>query len=291
MARPLRIELAGGLYHVTSRGDRREDIYAATRIGWPGWTCSAGVRALQLGCHAYCLMTNHYHLSSRRPTATCRRACASSTASTPSTSTARHGRVGHVFQGRYKAILVEKDSYLLEVARYVVLNPVRAGMVTRTRGLAVEQLPRHDRRSAGRAWLQTDWLLGQFSVRRRRAVAKYVDFVRDGVGLPSLWDGLRNQIYLGGEKFVNRCRRNRPRRPIWPKSRARSAGRRPIAGLSRAPPPAPEPRWPCLSEWRAHDEGDRGILRRALFDREPGGEGSTAKGCSDVVLQDLTPLV
>jgi hypothetical protein len=103
--------------------------------------------------------------------------------------------------------LLEKDSYLLELSRYVVLNPVRARMVkdlgdwpwSSYRSMIGEQsVPE---------WLETDWLLSQFSVQRKRAIAKYKDFVRAGVGLPGLWSELRQQIYLGDENFVKRMQK------------------------------------------------------------------------------------
>ena len=118
-----------------------------------------------------------------------------------------HQRVGHVYQGRYKGILVEKDSYLLVLSRYVVLNPVRARMVKDVGNwpwssyqsmIGVHNTP---------VWLEVDWLLSQFSVQRKRAIAKYKDFVREGVGLPGLWSELSQQIYLGDEKFIKRLQK------------------------------------------------------------------------------------
>jgi putative transposase len=113
-----------------------------------------------------------------------------------------HHRVGHVFQGRYKAILVEKDSYLLETARYVLLNPVRTGVVDDPEAWPWSSYTATIGEALAPEWLQTDWLLGQFGNRRRQAVAKYVEFVRAGVGLPSLWERLKGQIYLGSDEFV-----------------------------------------------------------------------------------------
>jgi putative transposase len=113
-----------------------------------------------------------------------------------------HQRLGHVFQGRYKAILVEKDSYLLETARYVVLNPVRAGVVDDPGAWPWSSYTATIGEALVPEWLQTDWLLGQFGNRRRQAVAKYVEFVRAGGGLPSLWEQLKGQIYPGSDEFV-----------------------------------------------------------------------------------------
>ena len=118
-----------------------------------------------------------------------------------------HERVGHVFQGRYKAILVEQDAYLLELARYVVLNPVRAGMVGDAGAWSWSSYRAMTGEAPMPAWLCTAWLLGQFGKKRKRAIAKYVDFVRAGVGLPPIWAELRHQIYLGGDGFIERVQR------------------------------------------------------------------------------------
>jgi len=114
----------------------------------------------------------------------------------------RHGRVGHVFQGRHKAIIVQKESYLLELARYVVLNPARARMIR-----PPEQWPWSSYRATTGLcerppWLRTDWLLGAFSARRDEAIKRCAAFVADGKNQPSPWENLRNQIFLGSESFV-----------------------------------------------------------------------------------------
>ena len=130
MARPLRLELAGGLYHVTSRGDRREDIYfdGEDRETWLRIFAAVCAR-YDWVCHAWCQMTNHYHIVVETRAGNLAAGMRQLNGVYTQSVNRRHGRVGHVFQGRYKAILVERDSYLLELARYVVLNPVRAGLV------------------------------------------------------------------------------------------------------------------------------------------------------------------
>ena len=203
MARPLRIELSGGLYHVTSRGDGREAIYFsdADRRAWLellGTVCER----FNWVCHAYCQMTNHYHIVIETPEANLAQGMRQLNGVYTQHVNRTHGRVGHVFQGRYKAILVEKDSHLLELARYVVLNPVRAGMVKTAGAWRWSSYRATTGEEQAPAWVQTDWILGQFAARRRAAVPRYVDFVRAGVGLPSLWEGLRGQIYLGSDAFV-----------------------------------------------------------------------------------------
>lgn len=205
MARPLRIELPGGLYHVTSRGDRREDIYHGNddRLVWLdlfGQVC----KRFNWICHGWCQMTNHYHVIVETGEANLSQGMRQLNGVYTQAINRKYQRVGHVFQGRYKAIMVEKDDYLLELARYVVLNPVRAGMVT-----DVAQWPWSSYAAmVGEAitppWLQTDWVLGQFAEKRETAVTRYQDFVRSGVGLPSLWEQLQGQIFLGSETFITR---------------------------------------------------------------------------------------
>jgi len=119
-------------------------------------------------------------------------------------SNSRHHRVGHLFQGRFKGILVDKDAYLLELSRYVVLNPVRAGMVAAPGDWAWSSY----RAMLGTApvpkWLAVDGLPSQFGTVREQARRRYRDFVLEGVG-QGIWEGLRQQIFLGDdEAFVER---------------------------------------------------------------------------------------
>lgn len=147
-------------------------------------------------------MTNHYHVVVETPEGNLSQGMRQLNGVYTQYVNRTHRRVGLVFQGRYKAILVEKDSYLLELARYVVLNPVRAGMVRQPGAWSWSSYRAMVGRTTPPQWLQSDWLLGQFGKQRKRAVEKYVDFVRAGVGEPSIWEALQGQIYLGGEGFA-----------------------------------------------------------------------------------------
>jgi len=113
-----------------------------------------------------------------------------------------HRCVGHVFQGRDKAVLIDKESYLLELSRYIVLNPVRARMVHS----AIEWPWSSYRETIGQKvkpnWLNSDWLLTGFGRNKATAVDAYRQFVSDGKGQPSPWEKLKNQIFLGDDKFV-----------------------------------------------------------------------------------------
>jgi putative transposase len=205
MARPLRIEFSGALYHVTSRGDRREPIFEddEDRVEYLK-ILEEVVKRFNWLCHAYCLMTNHYHLVVETPEGNLSKGMRHLNGMYTQASNRRHGRTGHLFQGRFKGILVDKDSYLLELTRYVVLNPVRAKMVNQ---------PGEYKWSSYRAmvgdepapdWLATDGLLLQFSKQRSAARRRYIQYVVDGISKPSIWDSLRQQIYLGDDTFIDR---------------------------------------------------------------------------------------
>jgi len=203
MARPLRLELSGGFYHVTSRGDGREDIYLsdADRLAWLEIFAQV-CRRFNWVCYAWCQMNNHYHLLIETPDANLSQGMRQLNGVYTQRFNRSHARVGHVFQGRYKAILVERDGYLLELARYVVLNPLRAGMVKRLERWPWSSYLATCGQAAAPAWLHTDWLLAQFGKRRATAIRDYIQFVHEGARLPSVWGQLRGQIYLGSEKFV-----------------------------------------------------------------------------------------
>lgn len=202
MARPLRIEYPGALYHVTARGNARADIYLGDgdRRLFLDLLAQAAARYDWL-CHAYCLMDNHYHLLVETGRPTLGRGMRHLSGVYSQRLNRAHGRVGHVFQGRYKAILVERDAHLLELSRYLVLNPVRAGMVRAAKDWRWSSY----RATVGQAkapdWLSTDWILAQFGADEARARSAYRRFVAEGAGAASPWQGLRGDGVLGGEAF------------------------------------------------------------------------------------------
>ena len=203
MARPLRIEFSGALYHVTARGNGRQDIYftdddrryflntLARAVERNGWLC-----------HSYCLMSNHYHLLVETGNPNLAKGMKYINGVYSQYINHQHGRVGHLFQGRYKAILVEKDSYLREVSRYIVLNPVRAGMVRSARDWEWSSYRATAGMSDATDFLTVDVLLACFGARKKIAQEAYRRFVSEGRGQSSLWHELKNQIYLGSDAFV-----------------------------------------------------------------------------------------
>lgn len=203
MARPLRIEFPGAVYHVTSRGNAQADIYldAADRLAFLDVLAEVVQRYGWL-CHAYCLMDNHYHLLIETPHGELAAGMRRLNGRYTQNFNRRHRRVGHLLQGRYKAILVERDAYLLELCRYVVLNPVRAGMVKEAGAYAWSSYAATAGLAAPPAWLSTAWLLAQLAPSRTRAQARYRSFVAEGAARRSPWEHLRGQVILGGEEFV-----------------------------------------------------------------------------------------
>ena len=203
MARTLRLELPGAVYHVTSRGNGRRKIYRddedrATFLATLAWV----VERFGWVCHAYCMMDNHFHLLIETPEANLGRGMRQLNGVYTQRYNRRHRNVGHLFQGRYKAILVERDSYLLELARYIVLNPVRAKMA----GTPEDYLWSSYRSTLGMepapAGLTTSWVLGQFAKTKPVARKRYAAFVHDGAGQPSPWDRVKGQVLLGSEAFI-----------------------------------------------------------------------------------------
>ncbi len=203
MARPLRIEFPGAVYHVTSRGNARQDIVADDRDRTQFLTLLAHViDRYGWVCHAYCLMDNHYHLLLETPQPNLSLGMRQLNGRYTQAFNRRHRRVGHLFQGRFTAILVEKEAHLLELCRYVVLNPVRAKLVTHPRLWAWSSYRGMAGDLTGPVWLSTEWILGQFGTRRREAQRRYREFVAAGRGGPRPWDHLQGQIYLGSEEFI-----------------------------------------------------------------------------------------
>ena len=203
MARPLRLEFAGAVYHVTSRGDRREAIYLDDddRREW--------LAVLALVCdrfnwivHAYCQMTNHYHFVVETVEGNLSAGMRQLNGLYTQRFNRRYRISGHLFQGRYKAILVQKEAHLLELSRYVVLNPVRAQMVQLPEEWPWSSYPLVMNDKLAPEWLDTDWMLGQFGTQRAAARRAFKKFVLQDVGLDSPLLATKHQLLLGDEDFV-----------------------------------------------------------------------------------------
>lgn len=203
MSRPLRLEYAGAYYHITSRGDRRGAIYFRDddRIEFNRLLAEVTHRC-RWRVHAWCQMTNHYHLLVETPEPNLSQGMRLLNGGYANYFNRAHNRVGHVFQGRYISINVQQDSYLLELARYVVLNPVRAGMVKLADDWFWSSYSATVGARQSEYWLTTNAVLSLFGTRRDVAIAGYRCFVNEGIGVRSPWLSLRNGIFLGDERFV-----------------------------------------------------------------------------------------
>ena len=204
MARPLRVEYPGAVYHVTSRGNERKITFKNDKDRHIFLETVQRInRRYNFICHAYCLMGNHYHLLIETPDGNLSKGMRQLNGIYTQTFNRRHKRVGHVFQGRYKAILIQKESHLLEVCRYVVLNPVRANMVKQPKDWKWSSYQATAGKGKQHPCVKPDWILGQFAKIRRSAEKKYREFVNAGIGRGNIWKEVRGQCLLGKEDFVD----------------------------------------------------------------------------------------
>jgi len=204
MARPLRIEYAGAVYHITSRGNEKKAVFKSDqdRTNFLNTLQHVNKRYNWI-CHAYCLMDNHYHLLIETPDGNLAIGMRQLNGVYTQLFNKLHGRTGHLFQGRYKSILIQKDSHLLEVCRYVVLNPVRAKMVEAPGAWKWSSYKATVGREAPHPCLTIDWVLGQFSGKRGKAEKEYQQFVHWGIG-KAIWTEVRGQAILGEEEFADK---------------------------------------------------------------------------------------
>src|SRR6266498_2751571 len=163
MARPLRIAYPGAFYHVTSRGNERKDVFKSRRDRekFLEYLASATER-YGAAIHAYCLMSNHYHLLLETPEGNLSQIMRHINGAYTTYFNVKRKRAGHLFQGRFKAILVEADEYAAELSRYIHLNPVRAGMAERPEDYRWSSYRSYIGQNSAPEWLQMGMILGYF---------------------------------------------------------------------------------------------------------------------------------
>ena len=223
MSRPLRIELSGAVYHLTSRGDRREPIYRddvdrAEHLA----VIAQAMDRFDAQVLAYCQMGNHFHLVLNTRQANLSRLMRHINGVYTQRFNRRHGLVGHLFQGRFKAVLVDRDAYLIALCRYVERNPVAAGIVKEPADWAWSSCRAHLGQAPTPPWLDSDGLHSYLIGRplagvadRNRARLLYAELIEQAQdGDATFWDdALRSQVYLGDESFVERMQAQvQPRR-------------------------------------------------------------------------------
>jgi len=180
MARPLRIEYTGAFYHVTSRGNEQKDVFKSQkdREKFLEYLASATKRYGAI-IHVYCLMSNHYHLLLETPEGNLSQIMRHINGAYTTYFNVKRKRAGHLFQGRYKAILVEADEYATELSRYIHLNPVRAGMVTSPEEYRWSSYGSYISPNKTAEWLETEFILGYFSANGIDVNSKYRQFVEE----------------------------------------------------------------------------------------------------------------
>ena len=204
MARPLRIEFPGAVYHITSRGNEKQNIFlddVDRKVFLK--TLSEVVKTHNWLCHVYSLMNNHDHLTIETPDANLSVGMRDLNGIYTQRFNQRHGRVGHLFQGRYKAILIEKEGHLMEVSRYSINNQVRAGMVKDPGDWPWSSYQAMIGLVEAPEFLTTDWILGNFSSDRAQARKLYRDFVLAGIDVGSPFDNIQEGNILGCQQFID----------------------------------------------------------------------------------------
>jgi REP element-mobilizing transposase RayT len=209
MSRPLRLEHAGALWHATSRGNERRDIFRDDRDRQQFLeTLGRVVAMFRWRLYAWVLMNNHYHLLFETPEPTLSRGMRQLNGIYTQRFNRRHGRSGHLMQGRFKGILVQKEAHLLELCRYVVLNPVRAGAARSARTWRWSSYRATAGFDPAPEWLDAEGVLSFFASRRPQAEARYRAFVSEGVRSGyAPWKAVSHQILLGGAGFVEKAQR------------------------------------------------------------------------------------
>jgi len=215
MARPLRIEFEGALYHVMARGNARGEIFlddddreafienlgrVCARFDWRVW--------------AWCLMSNHYHLLVETIRPTLSKGMREINGVYTQRFNRCHGRVGHVLQGRYKGVLVQKDTHLLELSRYVVLNPVKAGIAETAGDWQWSSYRAVMGKAAALDWLAVTETLKLFHAQRGPARRAFARFVADGVNADDPYDQIPRAGFLGEESFIEKVLDKVGKQPI-----------------------------------------------------------------------------
>jgi putative transposase len=206
MARPPRVEYPGAVYHVINRGNAGENLFKSNRDREKFLMyLEKAVERFTLKIHIYCLMNNHFHILLETPLPNLSRAIQWINVSYAGYFNRKHHRNGHLFQGRFKSILVDADEYLKHLSRYIHLNPVRAKIVERPDEYQWSSYPALVGKTKQPEWMETEWLLSQFGTQKKHAVMNYKNFVEkaDIHSLENPAKDLSGGFILGSPDFVN----------------------------------------------------------------------------------------
>jgi REP element-mobilizing transposase RayT len=206
MARPLRIEYPGAFYHVINRGNAGENIFKSKRdkVKFLEYLEKA-VERFSIIIYTYCLMDNHYHMLMETPEPNLSVAVQWINVSYAVYFNRKHQRSGHLFQGRFKAILIDADEYLMLLSRYIHLNPVRAKIVETPADYPWSSYHAFIGKEKTLNWLETTWLLSQFGRRKKDAIRGYKSYVEEveANALENPHKHLVGGLILGDTAFVS----------------------------------------------------------------------------------------
>lgn len=208
MARPLRIQFKNALYHITSRGNERKEIFHTISDKYKFIEyLKLTKKKFRLKIYAYVLMNNHYHLLLETELPNLSSSMHYLNTSYTTYFNLKIGRSGHLLEGRYKSILVEKDSYLLELTRYIHLNPIRANIVDELENYPFSSYKAYT--NGNDDLIDTEDILLQFSKDKDKARFLYQDFVKEGLkrNLGDLFDRVVSSYILGSERFVDEVKK------------------------------------------------------------------------------------
>jgi len=210
MARQLRIEFPGAFYHITSRGNQKNPIFFCDhdRSAFLDY-CQGAHDKYGALIHCYCLMDNHYHLLLETPCGNLSQIMHFINASYSIFFNTKHSRVGHFLQGRFKAILIQADSYAQELSRYVHLNPVRAEIVRNPGDYPWSSYREFMGQRSPARWLSTALIMSYFGSDLNLARTRYAAYVAEALGR-TIKNPLRDVgpcLILGGADFISRIKK------------------------------------------------------------------------------------
>ena len=211
MSRQLRIEYAGASYHVYSRGNQKQPIFLSDEDRYYFLKILGDAHGkFGITFQAYCLMSNHYHLSASTPVGGLSRAMHFSNSSYSTYLNRKHKRCGHLFQGRFRSVLVEASSYSYELSRYIHLNPVRGGLASTPDEYPWSSYSEYCGTRVPYPWLDTTLILGRHDSNRAQLRETYKAFVMAGIGgkAPLGYHESKRTGILGSSEFVDTIRRN-----------------------------------------------------------------------------------
>ncbi len=219
MARKPRIHLPGGFYHVMLRGNGGQDIFfnAEDRNHFY-LLMQQGISRYGHRIHGFCCMTNHVHLLIQVADEPLSKIMQNLSFRYTRWINKHQKRMGHLFQGRFKAILIDADEHLLELIRYIHLNPVRAGLVKQVDDYAWSSHHAY-RGKETLPWLTTDWVYGNFSRQRAACIRQYSKFIAEGVGeqhRKEFHSGNLGGQLLGGDEFAESVFKQLDAKPVKP---------------------------------------------------------------------------